>query len=117
VPSSRSPWPRRLGRLLLWSFLALAVVYAVGGAQGFRRARRWMRAFLEPPTPAEMARARRADSAAQAQAAAAPPLPTGAAAVGGEPTPVGTIVLVIGGVLAGALVLALVTGRRSTGRQ
>ena len=105
------PATRRLGRLLLWLAIAAAVVYAVGGADGYRTARRWVRRMLRPPTAAQMERAG-ADTGARAQAAAPPALPSGAAVYGTEPPSALTMGGVVLAVIGGALVLAYVTGRR-----
>jgi hypothetical protein len=107
----RAPWLRWLSRLLLTVGILAAVIYAVGGPQAFRRGSQWMRAFLEPPTPAQMERARVRDSVAQAAGPAAQ-LPTGAAMHGEKPPSVALMAGVIVGVLGGSVLLALATGRR-----
>ena len=102
-------WRRAL-RPLLWLALACAVVYAVGGAGSFRQARRWVRAVLRPPTPAEIQRVDTSASAAQATAAAK--LPSGADYYGSKPPSALTMAAVIVGVIGVARLLALATGRR-----
>ena len=107
---SAPPRWRRVLRPLLWLALACAVVYAVGGAGSFRQARRWVRAVLRPPTPAEIQRVD--TSASAAQAAAPAQLPSGADYYGSKPPSVMTMAGVIVGVIGVALLLALATGRR-----
>jgi hypothetical protein len=109
VARATPPRWRRALRPLLWLALACAVVYAVGGPGSYRRARRWVRDFMRPPTPAEI---QRVDTSRAAQAAAPAQLPSGADYYGSKPPSALTMAAVIVGVIGVALLLALATGRR-----
>jgi hypothetical protein len=96
-------------RFLVTVIAILAVLYLVGGVSGMRGLRSRMRAWLEPPTAAEMQRA------APDTAPRVPTAPTrardGRKIALNEPPSTGTMIGVVVGVMIFAIFLMFATGR------
>src|SRR4051794_33523623 len=100
---------RRFGMTIL---VALVILYMIGGVGGLRRARARVRAWMQPPTQAEM---QAASTAVPDTLPSLPRAPTrtrrGEHIAMSEPPSTAAITGVIGGVLMVAILLMLATGR------